>query len=276
MSSLDTFTKHLPTTFNQSDKNKKFIYISGEVADFYSSLSANENQWAIGYNKFSHPRFLRQPSCVLDVWTMFDEARVVDSPLNWLTEKRNFEQISSRNKKFCCITQASNNDFRGKIFDKLGEYKNVDSSGPWRQNLTGSDTLNKYQWMSSLYEGRIDGLTYREKIDFFKKYKFNIAIHYTFTDYIVQEKIFHSFFAGCIPIYYGNKYIYEEGFNPYSFINLHNYTDLNVFLEHIKEIYSNVNLYKKYIEEPIFVNNKIPEYFDFDYTLDFLEKIIES
>jgi hypothetical protein len=212
----------------------------------------------------------------LDVWTLFDEARVVDSPLNWLTQKRDFEIIQNRNKKFCCITQASNNDFRGKVFDKLCEYKNVDSSGPWRQNLTGSDTLNKYQWMNSLYEGRIDGLTYREKIDFFKKYKFNIAIHYTFTDYIIQEKLFHSYFAGCIPIFYGNKYILEEGFNPDSFVNLHNYEDLNEFLDHIKVIDSNVELYKKYIEEPIFINNKIPEYFNFDYTLAFLEKIIET
>ncbi len=273
---IDTYTNHLPTHFNSSDKNKKFIYISGETADFYSCLIANDNCWSLGYQKFSHPRYLRQPSCVLDVWTLFDEARVVDSPLNWLTQKRDFEQILKRNKKFCCITQSSNVEYRGKVFDKITEYKTVDSSGPWRQNLSGNDTLNKYQWINPIYTGRMDGLTYREKIEFFKNYKFNIAIHLTNTDYIVQEKIYHSFFSGCIPIFFGNKYILEEGFNPDSFINLHNYPDLNNFLELVKNIDNDQNLYRKYIESPIFINNILPEYFDFDYTLSFLEKIIEA
>jgi hypothetical protein len=130
--------------------------------------------------------------------------------------------------------------------------------------------------MNDLYIGRNDGLTYREKIGFFNKYKFNIAIHYTNTDYIVQEKLFHSFFSGAIPIFYGNKMILNEGFNPNSFINLHNYEDLNEFLSLVKLIDGDENLRKKYINEPIFIDNKIPEYFDFEYTLNFLDKIIEA
>lgn len=273
---IDTYTGQLPSQFKQTDRNKKFIYISGEVADFMSPISANENQWALGYNKIEHPRYLRQPSGVLDVWTLYDESRLVDSPLNWLTEKRNFDVISKRNLGFCSITQASNNDFRGVIFDKLSEYKEVSSSGPWRQNLQGNNTLNKYQWMNPLYNGRIDGLTYREKIDLFKKYKFNMAIHYTNTDYILQEKIYHAFFSGAVPIFYGNRYILEEGFNPESFINLHDYNELDEFLDLVKRIDTDNALHKKYIDTPIFTDNKLPDYYDFEYTLSFLEKIIES
>mgnify|MGYP000235533938 CR=1 FL=1 len=62
----------------------------------------------------------------------------------------------------------------------------VSSSGPWRQTLHGDETLNKYQWQNHLYLGRIDGLTYREKIGLFQKYKFNMSIHYTNTDYILH------------------------------------------------------------------------------------------
>lgn len=273
---IDTYTGQLPTQFDITDKNKKFIHISGEVADLMTPISSNENQWGLGYNKIEHPRYLRQPSGVLDVWTLYDESRLVDSPLNWLTEKRNFDVISKRNTGFCSITQASDNEFRGKVFDKLSEYKEVSSSGPWRQNLQGDDTLNKYQWMNPIYNGRIDGLTYREKINLFQKYKFNIAIHYTNTDYILQEKLYHAYFSGAIPIFFGNKYILEEGFNPDSFINLHNFTNLDDFLQLIKNIDNNTSLYKKYIDEPIFVDNKLPDYYKFDYTLSFLEKIIES
>lgn len=273
---VDTFTGQLPSKHHQSDKNKKFLYVSGEVADFRTPLLNNENQWSIGYGKFEHERFLRQPSGVFDVWTMFDESRLVDSPLNWLTEKRDFNTISQRNLGFCSITQASNNEFRGLVFDKLNEYKTVSSSGPWRQNLHGNDTLNKYQWMNSIYSGRIDGLTYREKINFFQKYKFNISIHYTNTDYILQEKLYHAYFSGAIPIFFGNKYILEEGFNPNSFINLHDYENLDHFLDLVKQIDNDPLLHKKYIEEPIFVDNRLPQYYSFDYTLNFLEKIVES
>lgn len=273
---IDTYTGKLPTNYTNQDKNKKFIYVSGEVANFKGPVESAENQWAIGYNKFDHPRYLRQPSCAFDVWTLFDESRLTDNPLSWLTEKRNFNLIKNRNTRFCSITQASNNEFRGLIFDKLNEYKEVTSSGPWRQNIDPSEELNKYQWMNSIYIGRNDGLTYREKINFFNKFKFNISIHYTNTDYILQEKIFHSYFSGAIPIFFGNRFILEEGFNPNSFINLHDYSNLDDFLELVKEIDNNEELWKKYIEEPIYLDNKLPEYFDFDYTLNFLEKIIEA
>jgi hypothetical protein len=273
---MDTYTKSLPTNFTQSNKDKKFLYVSGEVADFLTPLNNNENQWSIGYNKFEHPKYLRQPSGVFDVWTLFDESRLVDSPLNWLTETRNFDVISKRNSGFCSITQSSNNEFRGLIFDKLNEYKTVTSSGPWRQNINPSEQLNKYQWMRPEYIGRNDGLTYREKINFFQKYKFNISIHYTNTDYILQEKLYHAYFAGAIPIFFGNKHIMEEGFNPESFINLHEYDNLDQFLELIKKIDSDSSLYRKYIESPIFVDNKLPEYYDFEYTLNFLDKIVDA
>lgn len=273
---IDTYTGNLPTKFHQSDKNKKFIYISGEVADFRTPISLYENQWALGYNKFEHERYLRQPSGVLDVWTLFDESRLVDSPLEWLTKPRNYEEIIKRNTGFCSITQASDNKFRGAVFDKLCEYKQVTSSGPWRQNTQGSEGLNKYQWQNMIYLGRIDGLTYREKINFFSKYKFNISIHYTNTDYILQEKLYHAYFSGAIPIFFGNRFILEEGFNPDSFINLHDFTSLDDFLVLIKEIDNNPNLYKSYLKAPIFLDNKLPEYYNFDYTLNFLEKIIEK
>lgn len=273
---IDTYTKHLPTEFHPSkDKDKKFIYVSGEVADF-NRVRNYENQWAIGYQKMSHERYLRQPSGVIDVWTLFDEARLTDSPLNWLTEKRDFDLIYKRNNRFCSITQASNNDYRGKIFDKLSEYKQVTSSGPWRQNIAKEEELNKYQWMRNEYIGRNDGLTYREKIGFFNKYKFNMAIHFNNIDHILQEKIYHAYFSGAIPIFHGNRFILEEGFNPKSFINLHDFENLDEFLDLVKRIDTDKNLHRQYIEEPIFVDNKLPEYYSFDYLLDFLVKVVES
>jgi hypothetical protein len=273
----DYAINHLPTKFNPTiDKDKKFLYVSGELADFHTPLLTTENLWSMGYQKFEHPRYFRQPSCVFDVWTIFDESRMTDCPLCWLTETRNFEQIKKRNSNFCCITQASHNDYREKIFDELSKYKTVSSSGPWKQNIPESELLNKYKWQNGIYMGRIDGLTYREKIEFFQKYKFNISVQFTNTPYVVQEKLIHAYFAGCIPIYFGNDKILEEGFNPETFINLHDYDEFGDVVDLVKKIDSNDFLYRKYIESPIFVDNKLPDYYNFDYVLNFLEKIIES
>lgn len=272
----DTFMKQNIVLHNQSDKNKKFIYVSGEVADFITPLQGNENVWSMGYQKAEHPRFFRMPSYVLDAWTLFDEARIFDTPFNWLTETRNYEKIIKNQKGFCSITQASDVHYRGLIFDKLSEYKKVTSSGPWRQNVDPEDSINKYQWLNEVYIGRNDGLTYREKIDFFRKFKFNMAIHLTTTDYIVQEKLLHAFAAGAVPIFHGNRFILEEGFNPESFINLHEYNNLDEFLQLVIKIDTDNNLHKRYIQSPLFVNNKLPDYFDLDNILSFLEKVIES
>ena len=272
---IDTKLKDKPKVHDHNDMSKKFVFVSGEVADFASMLDM-DNHWAIGYQKFTHEKYLRQPSGIFDVWTLFDESRLTDSPFNWLTTTRDYEKIKLRNNRSCSITQASHNDFREQVFNKLCEYKTVTSSGPWKQNINPSESLNRHQWLDSKYSGRMDGLTYREKIKFFEKYKFNISIHYTNTPYILQEKIFHAYFSGAIPIFYGNEFINEEGFNPKSFINLHDFNNLDEFLDLIKRIDTDEKLYESYIKEPIYVDNKLPEYMDFDYTLLFLEKIIES
>lgn len=271
---IDTFTGAMPTSYSTQDRNKKFIYVSGEVSDFRSVLDRGENQWSIGYGKFEHPRYLRQPSCVFDVWTMFDESRIVDAPLNWLTEKRNFDLISKRNIGFCSVTQASDNAVRGLIFDRLSTYKHVSSSGPWRQT---AEPLNKYQWMAAEYIGRNDGLTYREKIEFFNNYRYNISVHYTNTPYIIQEKIFHAYFSGAIPIFFGNEHILEEGFNPGAFINMHRGSmneALDYMMDDVLRIDGSLLEYKNIIEEPLFLS--VPDYFNFDYTLSFLEGVVES
>lgn len=271
----DTFLK-APSVSVKKD-NLKFLYVSGEVADFASPVRDDPRLYAIGYQKFEHPKYFRMPSYVIDAWTLFDEARIYDTPFNWLLEKRNYEEIINKQIGFCSVTQASNQPYRGIIFDKLQEYKIVSASGPWRQNIPSSEGLDKYKWLAAEYIGRNDGLTYREKIDFFRKYKFNIAIHLINMPHLIQEKLLHAYVGGAVPIFHGNQFILEEGFNPNTFINLHNYeNNLDEFLELVKRIDNDNALHKSYIEEPIFINNKLPDYFNIDNILAFLEKVVES
>jgi len=273
----DQFLKCNVKGYDRNNKNIKFLYVSGEATHFMDHINNGSNFFSMGYEKFEHERYLRVPSYVFDSWTLFDESRIYDTPFSWLTEKRNYDEIIKKQKGFCSIAQASDVHFRGLVFDKLSEYKQVTSSGPWRGNVSPEDALNKMQWWAPQYHGRTDGLTYREKIDFFRKFKFNISIQLLNIENLVQEKLLHAFVSGAVPLFYGNKNIEQEGFNPDAFINLHNYeNNLDEFLELVKRIDTDNNLHKKYIEEPIFVDNKLPQYFDTEYLLDFFDKIINS
>jgi len=126
------------------------------------------------------------------------------------------------------------------------------------------------------YMGKIDGLTYRDKINFFSDSVFNIAYQYTNTDYLTQEKIIHAYASNSIPIFYGNKFIEEEGFNPKSFINAHDFESIDELVNYLDEVYNDNNKLKSYFEEPIFKENKLPIYFNEDYILEFLDKIIND
>jgi len=263
-------------SYDWNNKNIKFLFVSGEAVRFQDHLNNGENFYSMGYEKIENDRYLRVPSYVFDAWTLFDESRIYDTPFNWLTEKRNYDEIIRKQKGFCSIVQASDVTYRGLIFDKLSEYKKVTSAGPWRGNVDLEDALNKMQWWSREYHGRTDGLTYREKIDFFRKFKFNISIHLYNIDYLIQEKLLHAYVSGAVPIFHGNQYIEEEGFNPESFINLHKYDNLEEFLELVKQIDTDSNLHRKYIESSIFVDNKLPIYFDTEYLLSFLDKMINQ
>ena len=262
-----------PTYDILTNPDKKFLFLSGEIADFGSVVNYADNSWAIGYSPLNHPRYLHQPSCVIDVWNLFDEARLTDCPFCWLTDPRPYDLIRNRNAGFCSVVQTSTHEYRQMVFDKLNKHKQVTSAGAWNQN---TDAINKYQWQSTDYIVRIDGLTYREKIGFMSAYKFNMAMHYIDTPNCIQEKIFHAYASGSIPIFHGNANILHDRFNPKAFINLHDYANLDDAITQIVTIDTNEDIREDYIRQPIFVDNTPPVWMNVEYTANFLEKVMES
>lgn len=276
---LDYYTNETIRGIDQYNDDIKKIFISGEARpDFNSHLSKGENYYVLGYEHQSHDRYLRFPTYVLDAFVLHNEGGMFDNPYNWLITQRNFEKISSTKKYFCSLVQASNNPDRGRMFDIIEKKYYIKSSGPWRQTIKDEDSLNPHKYhnySNPEYMGKIDGLTYRDKINFFSDTTFNLSFQFTNTDFLTQEKIIHSYAANCIPIFYGNRFIENEGFNPNSFINCHKFENFEEAFAFIDDIYNNKNKLKKYFEEPIFIDNKLPIYFDEEYILNFFEKIIE-
>ena len=63
------------------------------------------------------------------------------------------------------------------------------------------------------------------KIEFFRQYKFSIAMENSDGDGYISEKIVESFIAGTIPIYYGD-YMIDEYINPKSYILIKSEKDI--------------------------------------------------
>lgn len=275
---IDYYTNETIRGIHQYDDSIKKIFISGEARpDFNSHLNKGENYYALGYEHLDRKNYLRFPTYVLDAFVLHNEGGMFDNPFGWLTQKRNSEEIMRSKKHFCSIVQASYNPDREKLFNLIQSKHYIKSSGPWKPTIDDSESLNPYKYhnySSKEYMGRIDGLTYRDKVNFFSNCVFNISFQYTDTDYLTQEKIIHSYASNSIPLFYGNKFIEDEGFNPNSFINCHKFESFEDLVEFIDKLYSEKNRLKKYFEEPIFINNELPIYFQEEYILDFFNKII--
>ena len=140
-----------------------------------------------------------------------------------------------KRRKFCAavISNSHNkHNFRIKFINELSKYKIVDMGGKYKNNVGG----------------RV-----KDKIEFLSSYKFSIAMENSEGNGYTSEKIFNSFFAGTIPIYYGN-YMIDDIINPKSYILIRNEKDMKQKIEYIKKIDNDDNLYKTILREDIIID----------------------
>jgi len=111
--------------------------------------------------------------------------------------------------------------------------------------------------MAGRYKNNVGG-PIKDKVEFFKDYKFSIAMENTNGDGYSSEKIIDSFISGTIPIYYGS-YMIEEYINPKSFILIKGPEDMKEKIEYIKQIDNNDTLYKSILKEKVIIDDNIIE-----------------
>lgn len=173
------------------------------------------------------------------------------------------------------VVQQSNCDHRNVLFDDIIDRNlTIKSSGPWRPSEEGYD-LNKQQFIKKEYHGRIDGLVYRDKIDFFKDSYFNMAYQFhESVDYLIQEKVIHAYAAGTIPVFRGNRFI-EDVINPKRIVNTHKFKDNDEVITYCVELMEDQTRYQNMLKEPLFPDG-LPEVFNSERTLSFLEKVLDD
>ena len=100
------------------------------------------------------------------------------------------------------------------------------------------------------------GKVIENKIEFLSSYKFSIAMENSEGDGYSSEKIIDSFLSGTIPIYYGD-YMIDEYINPNSYILIKGEQDIQEKIEYIKKIDNNKKLYRKILNQNVFINSDI-------------------
>ena len=212
----------------------------------------------------------------------------------------NFERRDlGERKRFCAyivrhsgaIRWRQKGGLRDRFFDKLSEYKRVDSGGGWRNNIGGA-VENKGEWL--------------------KDYKFNICFENSSYPGYLTEKLFDAYNAGCIPIYWGdtslrvgvesikntmgggNRYnphdldsidtriprisshLFDYKINPKAFINAHNFPNLDALVEEVKRIDNDECAYSAMRNEPLFLDAFHPKAFYEKKVLEFFDNIFSQ
>jgi len=214
--------------------NSTKIFFTGEniIPDF------NYCDYAIGFHHIKfEKRYLRYPLYLLS-----------ENSYNLaITKHLSIKNDEVLNRNFCNFIYSNKSaTLRNEFFEKLNRYKRVDSGGKINNNI---------------------GYKVRDKLRFQKDYKFSIAFENSIGSGYTTEKILDAFAAGTIPIYWGNPSISLD-FNPKSYINVHDYNNIEDVVLKVIELDNNPQMYIEYLKEPILKDtspineNEIKLFFD--------------
>ncbi|PMD90716.1 glycosyltransferase [Siphonobacter sp. BAB-5405] len=219
------------------------------VKIFYTGENVRPNfnicDYAFGFDWMSfEDRYHRLP--IYKIWPKFNE--VLNLPL--------LQSKDLVNRKFCnfIYSNASASSERGNFFDALQTYKPVESAGRYKNNV---------------------GYLVDDKLAYMSQFKYSIAFENVSSNGYTTEKILDAKLAGTVPIYWGNKCISKE-LNPKSFINCHDFENFSEVIRHIDQLEKNEKDYLTMLNEPLFINNRIPDYLEDQSLIRFLSNIFNQ
>lgn len=135
-------------------------------------------------------------------------------------------------RKFCSFVYSNDKaaEYRTELFNKLQEYKTVESGGKYCNNLP-------------------DGQPVADKVIFEKLHKFSIACENASHPGYHTEKLVEAFAAGTVPIYWGDPLI-EKVFNPKAFINCNAYQTIDEVVDKVAYLDQHPEEYMAMLREP--------------------------
>lgn len=221
------------------EENKKFNN-RNVVKIFYTG--ENRRPWnydahyAISFDHIADlGRHYRLPLYVLDHWIMTNKLG-----MDTIYDRIPLRTADDYDKKdgFCCfISGNGGSQVRNDLFNKLNEYKRVDSYGPLFNNmgyvLPRGDEAAK------------------NKMQILPKYRFNLCAENSSWPGYVTEKLMHAFYGNTVPIYWGSPTV-ELDFNPIAMLNRADWFNDNNFLDQVIKLDQTKTTYCSKYLQPIF------------------------
>ena len=205
--------------------------------------NAKKSIWYTGENE-------RPPQGEWDGYLSFDtnlpRERSVYFPLWFLTSTNLFR---STNKTYWGSSVPSLSELMDgrklKVRNKKFVSAFIGKSYPMR--------LHAIEYLSQINKVDIFGSSVRSMVktpaDIAKNYRYVLCFENDIYPGYITEKPFEAYFAGTIPLYYGLDI--QMYLNPKAVINLLDFTDFELWINYIKELENNTNIYKKIYEQPI-------------------------
>lgn len=210
------------------------IFYTGENRRFYNY----QCHYGITFDHIDDDRHFRLPLYILNIHYLKKRHNI--SVLDeWKHRANSMDTHKDNDREFCGYVQANPNCVkRNEFFQKLNEYKKIDSAGPHFNN-TGF----------VLPRGE-DGIL--KKLEFLRKKKFTLAFENGSYPGYATEKLLEAWLAGTVPIYWGSPTVALD-FNPKAFINWHDFSDDNQFLEYIKLVDTSPYRYNQHRNQELIV-----------------------
>ena len=249
------------------------IYMSNEP--FFPVPNNYIADYFIGNFYLDYENYSRFPSYYMYLY-WFLKAGVI----NDLSFFKEINRPIPEKTSFCSYISRSFNGKRGRFFEKLNAYKKVDTNVHPFNDI--SIPFDNSSFTSSL-----------PKIEFIKKYKFNLAFENNYRGHhpsfptatiingeledlngMTTEKLIEPLVAGVIPIYWGNSKVGSE-FNPNTFLNYYDYETEDDFINKIIELDNDDALYESYFKAPI-VTPSQDDVLTLNYMVDIFDKILSK
>ena len=155
-----------------------------------------------------------------------------------LNKNKVFDRQQVLNRKFCNFIYGDYkmaDPYRKYIFEKIGQYKKIDSAGTYLNNTGKFISISK-------------------KVSFISDYKFTLAIENSISNGYTTEKIIHPMLVNSMPIYWGNPSV-EEDFNKKSFICIQDFQSLENAIEEIIRLDNDNEAYISKLSQPWFLGD---------------------
>lgn len=216
------------------DVNKKsnpyFVHMSKERISKYGDYCTQNVDLSLGFSMREDENYIRLPLWIIDNFEPTDTLLDVQNTIN------KFEKgLVYTNRINGAVLMCSHDDggTRKEIVDNLSEFMKVCLPGKFMHN-TGD------VWV-------------KNKIEYLKKYKFNICSENVDADGYVSEKLLDSLKAGCIPIYVGSLGAAEvKIFNQNRIIYWNIEGDNTNNIKQIRNLLEDEKMYNEFVSQPLF------------------------